>query len=98
MLAAMLGLTAAMLRPALMARSRRVVASAAPLSIYTSEVCVGHDPGMRFGKPMPEQPARLANLLRALRGEWAAEFGELLRVCEPAADAACCEEMPGWTS
>jgi len=57
-----------------------------PLVIYTSDVCVGHDPGSRFGQVLPEQPARLENLLEALRGEWAAEFGELLKIREPDAD------------
>ena len=57
-----------------------------PIAVYTSEVCVGHDPGSRFGKVLPEQPARLTNLLRALRGTWAAEFGELMQVREPEAD------------
>ena len=57
-----------------------------PIAIYTSEVCVGHDPGSRMGQVLPEQPARLANLIAALRGDWAAEFGELLQVREPEAD------------
>ena len=54
--------------------------------MYTSDVCVGHDPGSRAGQVLPEQPERLANLLRGLRGEWATEFGELMQVREPAAD------------
>ena len=57
-----------------------------PVAVYTSEVCVRHDPGSRFGRPLPEQPMRLSNLLHALRGEWAAEFGELLHIREPLAD------------
>ena len=38
----------------------------APLALYTSDACVGHQPSSRT-KPHPEQPERLANLLRALR-------------------------------
>ena len=57
-----------------------------PIAIYTSEVCVGHNPGSRMGQVLPEQPARLANLIAALRGPWAAEFGELLQVREPEVD------------
>jgi len=53
-----------------------------PLALYTSDVCVRHSPGGSH----PEQPARLSNLLRALRTEWQPEFGERLRVCEPRAD------------
>ena len=57
-----------------------------PVAIYTSEVCIGHNPGSRMGKVLPEQPARLANLIAALRGPWTREFGELLQVREPEAD------------
>ena len=57
-----------------------------PIAIYTSEVCVGHNPGSRMGQVLPEQPARLANLIAALRGPWAAEFGELVQVREPEVD------------
>lgn len=39
-----------------------------------------------MGQVLPEQPARLANLIAALRGPWAAEFGELLQVREPEVD------------
>lgn len=56
------------------------------IAVYTSDVCVGHDPGSRAGQVLPEQPERLANLLRGVRGEWATEFGELMQVREPAAD------------
>ena len=59
---------------------------AQPIAVYTSDVCVLHDPGSRMGQVLPEQPARLANLIAALRGDWAAEFGELLLVREPEAD------------
>ena len=38
----------------------------APLALYTSDACVGHQPSSRT-KPHPEQPERLANLLRALQ-------------------------------
>ena len=51
-----------------------------PLHLYTSDVCVAHNPGGQH----PEQPARLRNLLRALRTEWKPEFGPRLQICEPA--------------
>ena len=59
---------------------------AQPIAVYTSDVCVLHDPGSRMGQVLPEQPARLANLIAALRGPWAAEFGELVQVREPEVD------------
>ena len=36
----------------------------APLALYTSDACVGHQPGSDT-RPHPEKPERLANLLRA---------------------------------
>ena len=36
----------------------------APLALYTSDACVGHQPSSDT-RPHPEQPERLANLLRA---------------------------------
>eukprot|EP00966_Prymnesium_polylepis_P233391 5397961-Prymnesium_polylepis.1 len=63
-----------------------VAPSTSRVAVYTSEICVGHNPGSRYGRVLPEQPARLANLLRALRGEWSTEFGELLDIREPEAD------------
>ena len=53
-----------------------------PLSLYTSDVCVGHNPGDGH----PERPARLQELLKALRNEWVPHFGARLHVCEPARD------------
>jgi acetoin utilization deacetylase AcuC-like enzyme len=46
------------------------------VALYTSDVCVGHDPG----RGHPEAPARLRGLLSALRNEWVPEFGQHLRV------------------
>ena len=51
-----------------------------PVSLLTSEVCLGHDPGL-LG-PHPERPERLSGLLEAMRGSWLADFGEQLRVRE----------------
>jgi acetoin utilization deacetylase AcuC-like enzyme len=52
------------------------------VSLYTSDVCVGHNPG----EGHPEAPARLSSLLTALRSEWKPTYGEHLDVCEPRAD------------
>lgn len=60
------------------------ISAISPVAVYTSEVCVLHDPGNP--KRRPEQPARLANLRHALRTSWADEFGEMLQVREPEAD------------
>lgn len=57
-----------------------------PVAIYTSEACILHDPGMRMGEVLPEQPARLANLIHAMRTQWAGEYGELLQIREPEVD------------
>ena len=52
------------------------------VSLWTSDVCVGHNPGPQH----PEQPARLTRLLRAMREEWVPQFGASLQVYEPKAD------------
>jgi acetoin utilization deacetylase AcuC-like enzyme len=52
------------------------------VAVYTSEVCVQHDPGPQH----PECPARLQRLRQALREDWLPEFGEHLLVCEPDID------------
>ena len=54
-----------------------------PVALYTSDLCVQHDPG-----PMhPEQPARLERLLTEMRERWVPEFGEQwLQVREPRVD------------
>ena len=58
-------------------------ASPLPVAIYTSDVCVEHNPGSRFGVLHPEQPDRLKNLIDAMRGPWHSEFGDLMRIREP---------------
>mmetsp|Transcript_28649 Transcript_28649/g.93346 ORF Transcript_28649/g.93346 Transcript_28649/m.93346 type:complete len:349 (+) Transcript_28649:84-1130(+) len=56
-----------------------------PVALYTSPVCLQHDPGLlRFGGH-PESPARLEGLLAAMRG-WVRELGENLSVRQPEAD------------
>lgn len=63
------------------------------VSLFTSEVCLGHDPGAKGKRPdgspnlHPDQVARLSNLLEAMRGEWDSEFGGSLQIHEPEADA-----------
>jgi acetoin utilization deacetylase AcuC-like enzyme len=52
------------------------------LALYTSDVCVAHDPGARH----PDKPARLRTLLSACREKWSPQFGSYLRVCEPEID------------
>jgi acetoin utilization deacetylase AcuC-like enzyme len=52
------------------------------VALYTSEVCVQHDPGPQH----PESPARLQRLRQAMQEEWLPEFGEHILVCEPAVD------------
>jgi len=52
------------------------------VALYTSEVCVGHNPG----RGHPERPARLKQLIKALRNEWVPEFGDRLQLCEPLVD------------
>ena len=41
-----------------------------PVALFTSEVCLKHEPGW-FN---PERPERLSSLLEAMRAEWATEF------------------------
>ena len=67
-------------------------ASPSPVALFTSEVCLGHEPGAKGKKAdgtpnlHPEQVERLATLLRAMRGSWKSEFGSLMQVHEPEAD------------
>uniref|UniRef100_A0A7S0Q6Z4 Histone deacetylase domain-containing protein n=1 Tax=Coccolithus braarudii TaxID=221442 RepID=A0A7S0Q6Z4_9EUKA len=49
------------------------------VQLYTSEVCLGHDPGADH----PERPQRLLRLLDDLYGEWMPDYGSLLQVCSP---------------
>jgi len=69
-----------------------------PLTLYTSDACLGHDPGARGkkadGSPNyhPEKVARLEGLLGALRNSWTAEFGEHLHV-EDSLEVAVTEEQ-----
>ena len=49
-----------------------------PIALYTSDACVLHDPGPQH----PEAPARLENLLNAMRNKWMPEDGGLLQVRE----------------
>ena len=64
-----------------------------PLALFTSEVCLQHNPGAKGKRPdgtpnlHPEQVDRLASLQAAMRGPWKAEFGSLLHVLEPEVDA-----------
>lgn len=41
-----------------------------PVALFTSEVCLKHEPGW-FN---PERPERLSSLLEAMRAEWESEF------------------------
>ena len=54
-----------------------------PVALYTSEVCLKHEPGW-FN---PERPERLSGLLEAMRTEWSSEFAGLLSIHEPESDA-----------
>jgi len=58
------------------------ILSAAPVGVFTSDVCIGHDPGWMH----PEKPERLSNLLRALRGPWRSDFGDKIHILEPEVD------------
>ena len=53
-----------------------------PVALYTSEVCLRHEPGW-FN---PERPERLSSLLQAMRTEWTSEYAGLLSVHEPEVD------------
>ena len=53
-----------------------------PVALFTSEVCLKHEPGW-FN---PERPERLSSLLEAMRAEWATEFAG--QVPPPHRDAA----------
>ena len=60
-----------------------------PIALYTSDVCVGHEPGSiqtDGSYSHPEQPRRLEALLDELRTKWQPEFGSLLQVREPPKD------------
>jgi len=59
------------------------------VSLYTSDVCLGHDPGGGH----PEKPARLSFLLKALREDWVPAYGDLLRVCDPSSADATDEPL-----
>lgn len=63
-----------------------------PVSVYTSDVCVLHEPGRPSlaGYTHPEQPARLKRLLTAVRTRWVKEFGSSLRLLEPEATCTAC--------
>ena len=55
------------------------------VGVYTSELCIGHNPG----GPMslhPEKPERLEGLLKGIRGEWQTSFGDAMKVYEPDVD------------
>ena len=77
-----------MLTLLLSALSLRLPGAAVPVHLYTSQVCVGHQPGSGgwMGRDHPERPERLQNLLQALRSKWIYEFGDKLQVHEPKAD------------
>ena len=62
-----------------------ILSGGRPAAIFTSEVCLGHDPGL-LG-PHPERPERLSGLLEAMRGSWLKDFGDQLSVRELDVDA-----------
>ena len=62
---------------------KSLAAEPAPVAIFTSEICVGHEPGWLH----PDTPKRLSSLLSHMRTDWASEFGPMLRISEPEADA-----------
>lgn len=73
------------LHPAHSRRCRPPAATASsvpPVAVFTSDVCLEHEPGWLN----LESPKRLSTLLSALRTEWAPEFGERLQIHEPEAD------------
>lgn len=57
-----------------------------PVTLYTSDICLGHNPGAKGKKKdgtpnvHPEQVARLEGLLSAARGPWKDEFGAALKI------------------
>jgi len=60
---------------------------ATPVRLFTSELCLQHDPGTKGKLPdgtpntHPESVLRLERLLEAMRGdEWSAEFGDKLHI------------------
>ena len=75
------------LAPALLA-----LAPPTPIAIYTSDLCIGHNPGSRGKEVHPERPERLARLLDAARNDWKPSFGELLQMRGPP-DADVTEEQ-----
>ena len=62
-----LAVAAALRLPGPAQKAQQSAVQPLPVAIYTSEVCIGHNPGSRMGQVLPEQPARLANLIAALR-------------------------------
>jgi len=58
------------------------------VALYTSDTCLGHNPG----EGHPEQPERLARLLKAMREEWVPTYGKNLVVRDPT-DADVTEEQ-----
>jgi len=56
------------------------------VALYTSALCLQHDPGQKAGIVHPEQPARLSHLLDAMHSEWVPAYGALLEVREPDTD------------
>ena len=57
-------------------------------ALYTSEVCLGHDPGNKGTLPSglpnahPESVERLSRLLHSLHNDWAPAFGDALHVVD----------------
>lgn len=58
-------------------------AGSTPLALYTASVCCAHDAGGGH----PESPERLSSLQALARGDWSQEWGPLLAIREPEADA-----------
>jgi acetoin utilization deacetylase AcuC-like enzyme len=63
-------------------------AEAHVVTLYSSDICLGHNPGARGKRPdgspnvHPEQVGRLERLLSAARGPWAAAFGDAVRIVD----------------
>lgn len=59
-----------------------------PISLYTSDLCLNHNPGNRGKNPdgspnvHPEKVTRLSALLEAMRSEWKPEFGDALDIVD----------------